>query len=184
MCSNIFYQIHELLYENFFQKFKNQTTPTLKMAKASSQKTYRSGMVKKSILINTSRDNVWRKVSNIAGLPEWLIDVKKTVYLSKTKRGVGAIRNITFDDGNQIEEHVVAWNNKKSFSYIAVSGLPLRLYHATVSIKAQTAKSTRVTWQSYFNSKKMTKKEFNEFVSFMGSFYQASLKNLKLKLEK
>ena len=179
MCSNIFLKIHALLYQNFFQKFKNQTTPTLKMAK-----TYHSGMVKKSILINASRDKVWKKVSNIVGLPEWLIDVKKTVYLSKTKRGVGAIRNITFDDGNQIEEHVVAWDNKKSFSYIAVTGLPLRVYHATVSIQSQTIKSTRVTWQSYLNSKKMTKQQFEEFVSFMGSFYQASLKNLKSKLEK
>ena len=154
------------------------------MAKASAQKAFHSGMVKKSILINTSRDKVWNKVSNIVGLPDWLIDVKKTVYLSKTKRGVGAIRNITFNDGNQIEEHVISWNNKKSFSYIAVTGLPLRVYHATVSIKPQTSKSTRVTWQSYFNSKKMTKKEFNEFVSFMNDFYQDSLKNLKSKLEK
>jgi len=154
------------------------------MAKTSTQKTYRSGMVKKSILINISRDKVWQKVSNIVGLPEWLVDVKKTVYLSKTKRGVGAIRNITFDDGNQIEEHVISWNNKKSFSYIAVTGLPLRVYHATISIQPQTTKSTRVTWQSYFNSKKMTKKEFNEFVSFMNDFYQASLRNLKSKLEK
>ena len=147
-------------------------------------KSNHSGAVKKSILIKASRDKVWRKVSNIVGLPEWLIDVKKTVYLSKVKRGVGAIRNITFDDGNQIEEHVVAWDNKKSFSYLAVTGLPLRVYHATISIQPQTAKSTGVTWQSYFNSKKMTKKEFNEFVSFMGSFYQASLRNLKSKLEK
>jgi len=147
------------------------------------QKTYYSGTVKKSILIKASRDKVWRKVSNIVGLPEWLIDVKKTVYLSKTKRGVGAIRNITFDGGNQIEEHVVTWDNKKYFSYVAVTGLPLRFYYATISIKSQK-KSTRVTWQSYFNSKKMTKKEFNEFVSFMGSFYQASLRNLKSKLEK
>ena len=154
------------------------------MAKAAAQKAFHSGMVKKSILINTSRDKVWNKVSNIVGLPDWLIDVKKTVYLSKTKRGVGAIRNITFDDGNQIEEHVISWNNKKSFSYIAVTGLPLRVYHATVSIKPQTSKSTRVTWQSYFNSKKMSKKEFNEFVSFMNDFYQSSLKNLKSKLEK
>jgi len=146
-------------------------------------KSYYSGTVKKSILIKASRDKVWRKVSNIVGLPEWLIHVKKTVYLSKTKRGVGAIRNITFDDGNQIEEHVVAWKNKKYFSYIAVTGLPLRFYYATISIKPQK-KSTRVTWQSYFNSKKMTKKEFNEFVSFMGSFYHASLRNLKSKLEK
>ena len=154
------------------------------MAKATTQKTHHSGMVKKSVLIKASRDKVWRKVSNYVGLPEWLIDVKKTVYLSKTKRGVGAIRNITFDDGNQIEEHAVAWDNKKSFSYIAVTGLPLRIYHATISIEPQSSKSTRVTWQSYLNSKKMTKKEFSEFVTFMNNFYQASLKNLKLKLEK
>ena len=154
------------------------------MVKTTKQKANYSGMVKKSILIKASHDKVWRKVSNIAGLHEWLIQVKKTVYLSKKKRGVGTIRNITFDDGNQIEEHLVAWNNKKSFSYIAVTGLPLRVYHATISLLPQTTKSTRVTWQSYLNSKKMTKKQFNEFVSFMNEFYQASLKNLKLKLEK
>jgi len=30
----------------------------------------------------------------------------------------------------------------------------------------------------------MTKKEFDEFISFLGVFYQSSLQNLKLKLEK
>ena len=141
-----------------------------------------SGNVKKSIIINSSIDKVWKKISKIANL-SWVVDVKKTVYLSKTKRGVGAVRNITLNDGSQIEEHIVAWNSKKHFSYIAVTGLPLRLYHATISI-APKKKSTHVTWQSYFNSKKMTKKEFAEFVVFMGSFYQGSLKNLKTQLEK
>ena len=155
------------------------------MTKSTKQKkTNYSGIVKKSILINATRDKVWKKISNIAGLSEWVLDVKKTVYLSKIKRGIGAIRNITFEDGSKIEEHVVAWENKKYFSYLAVNGLPLRVYHATISIEPQTRKSMRVTWQSYLNSKKMTKKEFAEFVSFLGSFYQSSLENLKSKLEK
>jgi len=155
------------------------------MVKSTKQKKANySSIVKKSILINATRDKVWKKISNIAGLSEWVLDVKKTVYLSKIKRGVGAIRNITFDDGNQIEEHVVAWENKKYFSYLAVNGLPLRVYHATISIEPQTRKLTCVTWQSYLNSKKMTKKEFDEFVSFLGSFYHNSLENLKSRLEK
>jgi len=154
------------------------------MRKSIKPKKNYSSIVKKSILINSSSDKVWRKISNIAGLPEWVLDVKNTVYLSKIKRGVGAIRNITFDDGNKIEEHVVAWKNKKYFSYLAISGLPLRVYHATIGIEPQTSNKTYVTWKSYINSKKMTKKEFNEFVSFLGSFYQRSLENLKLKLEK
>lgn len=86
--------------------------------------------------------------------------------------------------GTKLKNMLLRGIIKKSFSYLAVTGLPLRVYHATISIQPQTAKSTGVTWQSYFNSKKMTKKEFNEFVSFMGSFYQASLRNLKSKLEK
>ena len=155
------------------------------MTKSTRQKkTHYSGIVKKSILINAPRHKVWKKISNIIGLSDWVLDVKKTIYLSKIKRGIGAIRNITFDDGNQIEEHVVAWENKKYFSYLAVNGLPLRVYHATIAIEPKARKLTRVTWQSYLNSKKMTKKEFDEFVSFLGSFYQSSLENLKSKLEK
>ena len=73
---------------------------------------------------------------------------------------------------------------RRYFSYIAVSGLPLRAYHATISLKSKGKNQTQITWQSYFNSKKMTKKEFAEFVAFIGSFYANSLKNLKSLLEK
>jgi hypothetical protein len=154
------------------------------MKKNDSKKRSYDAKVKKSILIKTSKEKVWRKISNIVGLSEWVLDVKKTAYLSKIKRGVGAIRNISFRDGSEVEEHVVAWKNKKYFSYVATSGLPLRVYHATISLEPQTSKSTYITWQSYLYSKKMTKKEFNEFVSFLGGFYQTSLNILKAKLEK
>jgi hypothetical protein len=152
--------------------------------KESKQKKSYSGRVKKTILIKVSKEKVWKKISNIVDLSDWLLDVKKTVYFSKIKRGVSTIRNISFQDGSEVEEHVVAWENKKYFSYVAISGLPLRVYHATISLDSQTSNSTRVTWKTYLYSKKMTKNEFNEFVSFLGAFYQESLKNLKVILEK
>ena len=148
------------------------------------KKSFHTGTVKKTITINASKDKVWRKISNIAGLPTWVIDVKKTVYLSKKKKDVGAVRKITFNDGNTIEEHVVAWKTGEYFTYIATEGLPLRAYVATISIKSKTKKSTQLTWQSYLNSKKMSEKQFIEFLAFMGSFYEASLENLKALLEK
>ena len=148
------------------------------------KKSFHTGSVKKTITIKASKDKVWRKVSNIVGLPTWVVDVKKTVYLSKKKRDVGAIRLITFTDGNKIEEHVVAWKNKEYFTYIATEGLPLRAYVATISIKAKSKKIVELTWQSYLNSKKMSEKQFLEFLAFMGSFYEASLENLKILLEK
>ena len=34
------------------------------------------------------------RVSNILGLGQWVIEIKKTLSLSKNKRGVGTIRKI------------------------------------------------------------------------------------------
>ena len=150
----------------------------------SARKSFHTGTVKKTIKIKVSKDKIWRKVSNIVGLPTWLVDVKKTVYLSKKKKGVGAIRLITFADGNQIEEHVVAWETGKYFRYVATEGLPLRVYVATISIRGKSNKLVEVTWQSYINSKRMSEKQFIEFLAFMSSFYEASLENLKIILEK
>lgn len=148
------------------------------------KKSFHTGSVKKTISIKASKDRVWKKISNIAGLPTWVVDVKKTVYLSKKKRDVGAVRLITFADENKIEEHVVAWKNKEYFTYMATEGLPLRAYVATISIKTKSKNLVELTWQSYLNSKKMSEKQFLEFLVFMGSFYEASLENLKVLLEK
>ncbi len=148
------------------------------------RKSFHTNSVKKSITVNVSKEKTWKKISNIVGLPTWVVDVKKTTYLSKKRRNVGAVRKITFADGNTIEEHVVAWKEKEYFTYIATEGLPLRAYVATISIKAKNKNNTQITWQSYFNSKKMSAKQFTEFVKFMESFYELSLKNLKILLEK
>jgi len=153
------------------------------MAKTA-KKSFHTGTVKKTIVIKASKGKVWKKISNIAGLPAWVVDVKKTVYLSKNKRGIGAVRLITFADGNKIEEHVVAWKTGEYFTYIATEGLPLRAYVATISIKIKSKKIVELTWQSYLNSKKMSEKQFLNFLVFMGSFYEASLENLKASLEK
>ncbi len=148
------------------------------------KKSFHTGSVKKIIMIKASKDKVWRKISNISGLPTWVVDVKKTVYLSKKKRDVGAIRLITFADGSKIEEHLIAWRDREYFTYIATEGLPLRAYVATISIKVKPKNVIQLTWQSYLNSKKMSEKQFLEFLAFMGSFYEESLENLKASLEK
>ena len=150
----------------------------------SGKKSFHTGTIEKTIKINTSKDKVWRKISNIVGLSSWLVDVKKTEYLSIKKKGVGAIRLITFADKTEIEEHIVAWEKGEFFTYVATEGLPLRAYVATISIKNKTKNSIELTWQSYLNSQKMSEKQFLEFLVFMGSFYEASLENLKMLLEK
>jgi len=148
------------------------------------QKSFHSGTVKRSTTVSEPKARVWRSVSDIAGLPRWAVGVKRCRLRAGTGRGMGAVRDIAFADGGRIEEHVVAWNAGESFSYVAVSGLPLRAYVATISLEGKAGGSTRVTWQSYLSSKKMGKGQFAEFLASMGTFYEGSLQNLKALLEK
>jgi len=105
-----------------------------------------SGSVKKSVIIDVDVEKVWTKISKIIKL-DWLQGQKSTKYLSEKKSGVGAKRLISFEDGSNVEEHIVGWKPKEYFSYIAISGLPLNAYHATNSIQ-KSDKNTKVTCES------------------------------------
>ena len=136
-----------------------------------------SDSVKKSVVIDTDLEKLWSKISRITKM-DWLEGQKSTKFLGEKKSGVGAKRLISFEDGSEVEEHIVGWKPKEYFSYIAVSGLPLDAYHATISIEKNKMKTVKITWESYFASKS-TKNEFEEFIVFLSKFYAQSLKNLK-----
>jgi hypothetical protein len=66
-CSNTITSIPH----NSQLKFKIQQFPDKSMVK----KSFHTGTVKKTIKIKASKDKVWRKISNIVGLPTWVVDV-------------------------------------------------------------------------------------------------------------
>ena len=140
------------------------------------------GTAKKSVVVKASVETVWKKLSKITKL-DWLEEQKSSKFLSQKKYGVGAIRLISFEDGSNVEEHVVEWSTKKGFSYIAITGLPLLAYLATISMKKISGGRVKVTWQSYFVSDKK-KKEFLEFSKFLNQFYTKSLHNLKSNIQR
>ena len=147
-------------------------------------KAFRSGSIKRSTVVRAPRTRVWRSLSDITGLPKWATGVKGCRFKTRTRRGVGAVRSLVFEDGNRIEEHVVGWRGGESFTYVAVSGLPLRAYVATISLEERGGgTTTRITWQSYLNSEKMTGAQFAGFLASMGEFYEKSLENLRGLLE-
>ena len=140
------------------------------------------GSAKRSVVIKASVEVVWKKLSKITKL-DWLEEQKSSKFLSQKKYGVGTIRLISFEDGSDVEEHIVYWFPKKSFSYIAITGLPLLAYLATISMERTGNSKVKVTWQSYFVSDKK-KKEFLEFSKFLKQFYTKSLQNLKSDIER
>ena len=147
------------------------------------EKKFHSSTLKKSIRISTSPEKAWTNISKIAQL-QWLDGIKSSKFLSEKTRGIGATRRISFLDGTIVKEIVVGWRPNNYFSYIAVSGLPLRGYHATISIINKKNRQVDVEWESFFSSKLMTNDEFNSFFRRLSDFYTESLKNLKNSLEK
>ena len=141
-----------------------------------------AGSAKRSVTIDADVETIWKKLGKITKL-DWLEEQKSSKFLSQKKYGVGAIRLISFEDGSDVEEHVVEWSTKKGFSYIAITGLPLLAYLATISMKKVSSGRVKVTWQSYFVSDKK-KKEFLEFSKFLNQFYTKSLQNLKLDIQR
>jgi hypothetical protein len=140
------------------------------------------GSAKRSVVIKAGIETVWRKLSKITKL-DWLEEQKSSKFLSQKKYGIGAIRLISFEDGSDVEEHIVEWSPKKGFSYIAITGLPLLAYLANISMKKIGGGRVKVTWQSYFVSDKK-KKEFLEFSKFLNMFYTKSLQNLKSDIQR
>jgi hypothetical protein len=141
-----------------------------------------TGSAKRSVIIDANIETIWKKLSKITKL-DWLEEQKSSKFLSKKKYGVGAIRLISFEDGSDVEEHIVEWSPKKGFSYIAITGLPLLVYLASITMEKTSGGRVRVTWQSYFVSDKK-KKEFLEFSKFLNQFYTKSLQNLKSDIQR
>jgi len=144
---------------------------------------HHTGTVTQSVSINVPQNTVWREISNIAGLAGWVEGVKKTEFLSKTKRGIGASRRIFFEGGDEVIEYVTGWESGKYLSYIATEGLPLDGYHATLSITPKS-KGVQLTWTSFLISRGPDRRAFEEFLGSMDSFYRNSLSTIKSKLEK
>ncbi len=139
--------------------------------------------ITQSVAIQKEPINVWEIIGNFTGLDGWVEGVRKTQILSKTRRGLGAARKISFSDGSDVIEYAVGWKDKQYISYIATHGLPLDGYHATISVLPK-GKTSQVRWTAFLISDSQDRKKFEELLESIDSFYRISLRNLKARLDK
>lgn len=144
---------------------------------------YRSGTVSRSVFIRADAAAIWDRISRIADLESWVSGVRQTRSVSGTKRGVGASRSILFETGETVRERIVGWRQGVYFSYVMIDGLPLRSYHATISIGERSRKGARVTWKSYFGGKKSTRSDFGKAANSISTLYVSSLDRLRRLVE-
>ncbi len=146
---------------------------------AGSRAHHSATLKRRSPRIRATRQKAWKILGDIASMPRWAPGVSRVDITSDSRRGVGAVRNVAFEDGKTIEEHIVSWSAGRSFTYVATDGLPLRAYVATITINSNEKDGTiTITWQSYMNSIRMPRGEFARLLDDMGRFYDDSLANL------
>ena len=109
-----------------------------------------STTVRKTTLVDAAPAKVWKSISQITNL-WWAAGVAKTVPLAGPRTGFGAGRIISFD-ANSVKEIITGWKKGEYLSYVALSGLGISAYHATISLKPVRGK-TRITWESVFADK-------------------------------
>lgn len=144
-----------------------------------------NGTVTRSVVVHVSAQRAWRKLSEIGNLARWIVGIKKCVITSKKRKGVGATRLITFQDGSLIEEQIVMWNSGKSFSYLVTGKtIHFRVYFATLLIKPLGKNLTKVTWSGYIGTNNVTRSKFKKTISKYDLLYKSSLPRLKSLIEK
>ena len=144
-----------------------------------------NGTVTRAVAVHVSPQRAWRKLSEIENLARWIVGIKKCVITSKKRKGIGATRLITFQDGSLIEEQIVMWNSGKSFSYLVTGKtIHFRAYFATLSIKRLGKNLTKITWSGYIGTNNVTRSKFKKTISKYDLLYKSSLPRLKSLIEK
>jgi hypothetical protein len=106
-------------------------------------------VIEKTATSTASPSAVFARLIDAASWPEWSGHRSGRVLTAvDSPGGVGEVRE--FRIGRKVNvERVVESNGPRRFSYVLVSGLPLRDYRADVDIEP-IAGGTRITWHSEF----------------------------------
>ena len=103
--------------------------------------------------IDAPRQVVWDVLADVTSWKDW-----GNYQVSELERegdpppgGIGAIR-VTGRRPITVREEVEVWEPPSRFGYTLLSGLPLRDYHAVVTLSNSGGGATNLHWQSRFDA--------------------------------
>ncbi|MDO6683243.1 SRPBCC family protein [Oceanobacter sp. 5_MG-2023] len=116
--------------------------------------------VTESVKVNAPAAEVWALVGEFNDLNRWHPAVKLSKQVSDR-------RYLTLQDGAEIvEEETSRDNSGMNYSYRILSGpLPVEAYNATISVTSMGDSQSKVTWQSTFDAKGMSRPEAEAVIS-------------------
>jgi len=102
--------------------------------------------------VAASTDRVWQTLADHEGMSTWGPGVKVTLERpgAEERNGLGAVRRVSLPGPMPaVVEEVTGFEPGRRLAYKALSGLPLRGYHAEVTLDPVAGGRTRVTYRVY-----------------------------------
>lgn len=101
--------------------------------------------MKGSVCIESSASVVWSALADLEKVPLWVEPIREAHCEGDTRRGTGAIRVCKLKGNMTIKEKWVAWDEGKSFTYVAY-GMPLiKSAKNTWTVKPENGKTLLTT---------------------------------------
>jgi hypothetical protein len=138
------------------------------------------GYVVNEIEINAPAGEVWRQLTDHAGLGNWSIFSGRVLRPGQPDpNGVGCIRELTAP-GVRITEEVTGWDEGSHYAYQLRTGAPFRRHQGDVFVTAAGGR-TRVRWAIRFDS---WIPGSNRIISWLlGRVFGQGLRKLKSRME-
>ena len=134
-----------------------------------------------SAVIPAPIDEVWRKIRDFNGLPDWNPGVADSrIEDGRASDAVGCVRNFNLQDGANLREQLLAFSDlDHSCTYsILESPMPLENYRATLRLLPITdGDLTYAEWSAEFTCP--ASEEFDLVEAIGGGVFQGSFDNLK-----
>jgi polyketide cyclase/dehydrase/lipid transport protein len=148
-------------------------------------------VVAEMIEINAAPAEVWNLVKRFDGLVNWHPAFSGSPLVKGKDGQLGAVRALTLKDGPTFTEELIAFNEQgMTYTYeIVESPLPIDHYQASLTVKANAAGGSTVTWIGTFK-RKNPRDNVPEAESDAGTMklisgaYQAGLQTVKKMLQK
>ncbi|MCB1694765.1 MAG: SRPBCC family protein [Pseudomonadales bacterium] len=138
------------------------------------------GYVENEIEINAPVGDVWRQLTDHAGIGNWSLFSGGVLRAGRPDpNGLGCIRELTAP-GMRITEEVTAWDEHRHYAYQLRTGAPFRRHQGDVYVSGENG-CTRVRWSIRFDS---WIPGSNRIVSWLlGLVFRQALRKLKSRME-
>lgn len=110
--------------------------------------------IQSQITINQPKEKVWAILSDITAMENYMPGVQNVQLISENSQGIGAARHCTFEDGVELQERVIKWDegNKYTLETTKFVNVPMKENQITFSLRPNGS-NTQVTQSMEYKMK-------------------------------